>query len=104
MGKEERVEALLPGAHSENGELPLPLLLSPLLPPLLLLPAAVFPASLEGCCGAAVQAGWAAPLAPCFSARPRAAAQSRVIAGAGVAAGAGGPATELALRKQKARP
>ena len=91
MGKEERAEALLPGAHSENGELPL--LLSPLLPPLLLLPAAVFPTSLEGCCGAAVQAGWAAPLAPCFSARPRAAAQSRVIAGAGVAAGAGGPAT-----------
>ena len=37
MGKEERVEALLPGAHSENGELPLPLLLSPLLPPLLLM-------------------------------------------------------------------
>ena len=92
MGKEERVEALLPGAHSENGELPLPLLLSPLLPPLLLLlPAAVFPASLEGCCGAAVQAGWAAPLAPCCSARPRAAAQSRVIAGASAAAGAGGP-------------
>ena len=62
MGKEERVEALLPGAHSENGELPLPLLLSPLLLSpllpqlLLLLPAAVFPAPLEGCCGAAVQA------------------------------------------------
>ena len=104
MGKEERVEALLPGAHSENGELPLPLLLSPLLPPLLLLPAVVFPASLEGCCGAAGQVGWAAPLAPCCSARPRAAAQSRVIAGAGVAAGAGGPATELALRELKARP
>ena len=46
-GKEERAEALLPGAHSENGELPLPLLLSPLLPPLLLLlPAAVFSAPL----------------------------------------------------------
>jgi hypothetical protein len=26
LGKEERVEALLPGAHSKNGELPLPLL------------------------------------------------------------------------------
>ena len=100
MGKEERVEALLPGAHSENGELPLLLLLllSPLLPPLLLLPAVVFPVLLEGCCGAAVQAGWAAPLAPRCSARPRAAAQSRVIAGAGVAAGAGGPTAGPACR------
>ena len=53
MGKEERVEALLPGAHSENGELPLPLLLSPLLPPLLLLllPAAVFPHPLRAVAG-----------------------------------------------------
>ena len=36
LDKEEKVEALLPSAHSENGELPLPLLpllISPLLPP-----------------------------------------------------------------------
>ena len=92
MGKEERVEALLPGAHSENGELPLPLLtllLSPLLPPAPT--ASGFPVPLEGCCLAAVKASGAAPLPPRGSARLRAAAQSRVIAGASVAAGAGGP-------------
>ena len=36
LGKEERVEASLRGAHSENGDLPLSLislLISPLLPP-----------------------------------------------------------------------
>ena len=92
LGKEERVEASLRGAHSENGELPLPLLpllISPLLPPA---PSASgFPAPLEGCCLAAVKASGAAPLPPRRSARPRAAAQSRVIAGASVAAGAGGP-------------
>jgi hypothetical protein len=92
LGKEERVEASLRGAHSENGELPLPLLpllISPLLPPA---PSASgFPAPLEGCCLAAVKASGAAPLPPRGSARLRAAAQSRVIAGVSVAAGAGGP-------------
>ena len=92
LGKEERVEASLRGAHSENGELPLPLLpllISPLLPPAPT--ASGFPAPLEGCCLAAVKASGAAPLPPRRSARARAAAQSRVIAGASVAAGAGGP-------------
>ena len=92
LGKEERVEASLRGAHSENGELPLPLLpllISPLLPPAPT--ASGFSVPLEGCCLAAVKASGVAPLAPRRSARPRAAAQSRVIAGASVAAGAGGP-------------
>ena len=77
-----RIEALLRCACSENSAMALPLLtlLPSLLPPLLLR-AVFFPGPLA----AVVAVG--RPVGAQRSARPRAAAQPRVVAGAGVAAG-----------------